>query len=384
MIELIRKFICFFIAFFLFAVSCTTVYAQENLYLSAQASVVIEADSGRVIYGNNKDEKLSMASTTKIMTSLLALENCELDIEFRVTDEMVQVEGTSMGLVGGDTVTMRAIVYGMLLQSGNDAANVAAYMMAGSIEEFSKLMNERADKIGMKNTNFVTPSGLDADEHYSTAYDMALLGAEAIKNSDFAEICSSKSASVSYGNPAYSRKLNNHNKFLSQYDGAFGIKTGFTKKSGRCLVTAVERDGVTLVAVTLNAPDDWNDHAKLYDYAFEKVKRYNLDGDLSGVLLDVVGSDGNREEVVVLTEPTAVLFENEFKKVKRKILLKKFEYAPIEKGSVVGIVQYYVVDKLICEVPITVQSNVDCITQVKQESENSYLISIKRFMYIMI
>ena len=355
------------------------VNAQGNLGLSAQASVVVEANSGRVIYGNNQDKRLSMASTTKIMTSLLALENCELDIEFCVTDEMVQVEGTSMGLVGGDYVTMRAIVYGMLLQSGNDAANVAAYMMSGSIEKFSKLMNERACRIGMKNTNFVTPSGLDADEHYSTAYDMALLGAEAIKNEDFAEICSTKSASVSYGNPAYKRTLTNHNKFLSRYEGAFGIKTGFTKKSGRCLVTAVERNGITLVAVTLNAPDDWNDHAKLYDYAFSKVELCYLDADLSDVSLRLIGSDCDNV-AVSCAEPTAVMLVGENKKVRRKILLKSFEYAPIESGSVVGSVRYYLDNEIICEVPITVQRDVECIVMVKQECKNPFVLSFLRFI----
>lgn len=378
---MIKRFISIFTALSVIVAlyPSQSVKAQENLGLSAQASVVIEANSGRIIYGNNQDERLSMASTTKIMTSLLALENCELDIEFCVTDKMVQVEGTSMGLVDGDYVTMRAIVYGMLLQSGNDAANVAAYMMSGSIEEFSKLMNERASRIGMKNTNFVTPSGLDAEDHYSTAYDMALLGAEAIKNDDFAEICSTKSASVSYGNPAYKRTLSNHNKFLSQYEGAFGIKTGFTKKSGRCLVTAVERNGITLVAVTLNAPDDWNDHAKLYDYAFSKVELYNLDADLSDVSLRLIGSDCDNI-AVACTQPTAVLFVGEDKKVKRKILLKSFEYAPIESGSVVGSVRYYLDDELICEEPITVSRDVQCIVQVKQECKNPFILSFLRFI----
>lgn len=379
---MIKRIICVLTVLSLVVVVCPFLkpVAQANLQLSAQASVVIEANSGRIIYGNNQDEKLSMASTTKIMTSLLALENCELDIEFCVTDEMVQVEGTSMGLVGGDYVTMRAIVYGMLLQSGNDAANVAAYIMSGSIQEFSKLMNERAEKIGMKNTNFVTPSGLDADEHYSTAYDMALLGAEAIKNETFAEICSSKSARVSYGNPAYLRTLSNHNKFLSQYEGAFGIKTGFTKKSGRCLVTAVERDGVTLVAVTLNAPDDWNDHAKLYDYAFSTVELCNLDDDFSGVELDIIGSDSSSKSVETLVKPTAVLFKGELGDVKRRILLKKFEYAPIDKGNIVGVARYYLDDELICEVPVTVASDAECVTQVKQECENSFVVSFLRFI----
>ena len=379
---MIKRFICVFAVLSLITVLCPlqSANAQPFLGLSAQASVVIEANSGRVIYGNNQDEKLSMASTTKIMTSLLALENCELDIEFCVTDEMVRVEGTSMGLVSGDYVTMRAIVYGMLLQSGNDAANVAAYMMSGSIDEFAKLMNARAERIGMKNTNFVTPSGLDADEHYSTAYDMALLGAESINNETFAEICSSKTARVSYGNPAYMRTLSNHNKFLSQYDGAFGIKTGFTKKSGRCLVTAVERDGVTLVAVTLNAPDDWNDHAKLYDYAFSKVELCELDDDLSGVELDVIGSDCETKGVTVITKPVAVLSDGESKKVKRKILLKKIEYAPIDKGSIVGVVRYYIDEMLLCEAPLTVVSDVQCTTHIKQECKNPFVVNFLKFI----
>jgi D-alanyl-D-alanine carboxypeptidase/D-alanyl-D-alanine carboxypeptidase (penicillin-binding protein 5/6) len=277
---------------------------------------------------------------------------------------------------------MRAIVYGMLLQSGNDAANVAAFMMSGSIEEFSVLMNERADKIGMKNTNFVTPSGLDADEHYSTAYDMALLGAEAIRNEDFAEICSSKNARVVYGNPAYSRTLYNHNRFLSQYDGAFGIKTGYTQKSGRCLVTAVERDGITLVAVTLNAPDDWNDHAKLYDYAFSRIKLYNLDDDLTASL-DLIGAQYDNVEIMVSGQAVAALLDDELKRVERQILLKKFEYAPIKKDTIVGSVRYYLDDLLICEVPITVKDDVECITQVKAEFKCPFVISLLRFIDVM-
>lgn len=360
---------------------CTFVFnvdASDNLNLSAHSCVIIEANSGRVVYGYNIDEKLSMASTTKIMTSLLALENCSLDDEFCVTAEMVSVEGTSMGLVDGDTVTMRTIVYGMLLQSGNDAANVAAYKMAGSLEDFAEMMNFRAAEIGMTNTNFVTPSGLDAQDHYSTAYDMALLGACAIKNSEFAGICSAKTADVTYGNPPYLRKLYNHNKFLLQYDGAFGIKTGYTKKSGRCLVTAVERDGVTLVAVTLNAPDDWNDHKKLYDYAFSKVTAYNLCDDLSGVTLSVVGADNDFVGVEMLKPPVATLFENEIDKIKRQILIKKFEYAPVEKGSVAGSVRYYSGNELVCEVPLTVADDVACETQNDKNGLKYFWLSVWR------
>ncbi len=132
-------------------------------------------------------------------------------------------------------------------------------------------MNERAQQIGMEQTNFVTPSGLDAQDHYSTAYDMALLAREAIRNEDFLSICSQTKITTEYGNPPYKRTLTNHNRLLSLYEGAIGVKTGFTKKAGRCLVSAAQRDGVTLICVTLNAPDDWNDHSALFDYGFSQV-----------------------------------------------------------------------------------------------------------------
>ena len=182
------------------------------LGVSARSAVLMCANNGEVLYSKNSGERMPMASTTKIMTSLLAIEAAVPDMEIKVTHDMVAVEGTSMGLREGDSVSMRELVYGMLLQSGNDAANTVAVVLGGSNEGFARMMNERAREIGMNDTNFVTASGLDSGEHYSTAYDMALLACESISNPEFAAVCSSKTARLTYGNPPYARTLRNHNR----------------------------------------------------------------------------------------------------------------------------------------------------------------------------
>ncbi len=298
-----------------------------------------------------------MASTTKIMTSLLAIEQADLKREITVKKEELNVEGTSMGLLEDDKVTFEGLVYGMLLQSGNDAANVTAVKLAGSIEKFSKLMNRRADEIGMSNTNFVTPSGLDDEEHFSTAYDMALLGSVAILNPDFRYICSQKQGVVYYGNPPYRRVLTNHNKMLRFYDGCIGLKTGFTKKSGRCLVTAAERDGVIIVAVTLNAPNDWNDHKILLDYGFSRVKNRPLDNDASGYKIPVSGGVKKCVSVVADSKASVGVGDN-LSGVSTSYLLDSFLYAPVKKGDNAGKIVYMLNDVKIGEVILVADESV--------------------------
>ena len=190
------------------------------------------ADTREVLYAENENEQLSMASTTKIMTSLLALESGLWEQQIKVTSDMVAAEGTSIGLLPDDLISVRTLISGMLLESGNDAANVTAYAVAGGQAQFLELMNQKAAEIGMKNTHFDSVSGLDTDSHYSTAYDMALLTAYALENPKFRSICSEKSERVYYGNPPYARTLYNHNRLLSSYEGAIGVKPGFTKQSG--------------------------------------------------------------------------------------------------------------------------------------------------------
>ena len=349
------------------------IQTEASIGVSAQSAVLLCVNSGEILFSKNENKKLSMASTTKIMTSLIALEAGTPDREIVVTPEMVSVEGTSMGLKAGDSVSLRELVYGMMLQSGNDAANTVAYVLGGGPEKFSDIMNERAAQIGMKNTNFVTASGLDDAEHYSTAYDMALLAAESINNREFRYICSQKSVKLTYGNPPYLRTLTNHNRLLWKYSDAIGIKTGFTKKSGRCLVSAAERDGIILVAVTLNASDDWNDHISLFEYGFSKCKPAKAGCDLSDVFLKVVGGTVNKVPVKLSRECVITDDQN----CSYYILLKPFIYAPVKDEKTVGTVFFISNGKIIDEIPIITDGEVfrksypD--TQTEKNSNDSFL-----------
>ena len=349
--------------------------------ISAKAAVLMCADTGEVLFSLNKDLRLPMASTTKIMTALIALEDPSPMREIKVTKEMVAVEGTSMGLLPEDTISLYTLSAGMLRESGYDAANVTAYAIAGGLNEFAKLMNKKAKELGLKNTNFVTPSGLDADKHYSTAYDLALLGAAAIKNPLFKEICSQKSMKVEFGNPPYPRWLYNHNRLLSSYEGTIGIKTGYTKKSGRCLVSAAERNGITLVAVTLNAPDDWNDHKKMFDYGFSVMKQHDLNDDFSNIYVDVVGGKEKRVAVTTQSKPQAAAANNlNLSKVKREILIKPFEYAPIKSGEILGTVRYYLGDRLLEEQPLCAAADVEIMEyEIKEKERETLFEKLKNF-----
>lgn len=355
-----KKLISVFLTFVLLFTLSTFASAENSLKLSAKSAVVISADTCEVVYSKNMNEQLSMASTTKIMTSVLALEYGAVDDMQKVTTDMIAVEGSSIGLLDGDEISLKTLVKGMLLESGNDAANAVAHIVGGSIPAFVKMMNNKAQEIGMYSTSFETPSGLDGENHYSTAFDMAVLGAYAIKNPEFRSICEDESDVVYYGNPPYRRVFTNHNKLLDLYDGAFGIKTGFTKKSGRCLVSAVCKEGKTLVAVTLNAPDDWNDHIKMYDYAFEKVNSYDLVEDLSDIKLKVVGGTKNYTDIEMLTIPKFTTVDN--LEYFDKIYIKQFEYAPVYKGDIVGKIEFYHNNIKICEVPICASETVDIMS----------------------
>lgn len=343
--------------------------------LSAECAALVCVETGELLFSKNAYKKHSMASTTKIMTALLAVEEYTPEREIKVTASMLGVEGTSMGLLAGDTVTLQGLVYGMLLQSGNDAANVTAITLGGSVENFALLMNHRAKEIGMKNTHFVTPSGLDDPDHYSTAYDMALLGCEAVKNTEFLSVCSEKSAVVYYGNPPYRRTLYNHNRLLSGYDGAVGIKTGFTKKSGRCLVSCAVRDGVTLVAVTLNAPDDWQDHRKMLDYGFSVVQSAEASYP-ENLQLPVVG--GTADTVKLSCGDVQLVGETE--SVEAEFLSPRFLYAPVKSGQVVGEVRFVTNGRIIARAPVTACEDIELETIPTKQQNQSLFNKIKDFL----
>ncbi len=249
------------------AVFGTTAYAGVDI--SAECAIVIDAATGRVILDRNPDEKRPMASTTKIMTAVVALENSKPTDVVTMTASAIGEEGSSVYLEEGDTIAMGDMLYGVMLNSGNDGAAAVAEEVAGSVESFVALMNEKAQELGLENTHFQNPNGLDAEDHYTTARDLANLTRYAMKNPDFAEIVKTSSKKAYLINkPEEEHWFVNHNKLLNMYDGCKGVKTGYTKQCGRCLVSAAERFGMTFIAVTLNDNDDWNDHMKMLDYAF--------------------------------------------------------------------------------------------------------------------
>lgn len=320
----------------------------DGLSVSAQAAILISADTGEVIFEKNSHLKLSMASTTKIMTALLLAEQNTPDKTVVTTKEMVTVEGSSMGLREGDTVSYKALLCGMLLSSGNDAANTTAIVLGGSLSNFANMMNARAQEIGMTDTHFVTPSGLDDDDHYSTAYDMSLLASCAMKNADFKKVASSEQMTVCYGNPPYNRTLTNHNRLLSLYDGTVGVKTGFTKKSGRCLVSSAEKDGKAVIAVTLNAPDDWDDHIAMFDYGFSQLECKDITYKFEDPTIPVVGGKYDRVKLNV-SECKVGFLNGKCSDITYDIILPPYLYAPVEVNMEIGSVIYKLDGKTIAE-----------------------------------
>ncbi|MDE7280503.1 MAG: D-alanyl-D-alanine carboxypeptidase [Ruminiclostridium sp.] len=320
---------------------------NTGLKLSAAGAVLINRDTGSVIYEHNAYEQRAMASTTKIMTALLTAEAGDLDTRFTADSYAIKVEGTSMGLKEGDIVTRRALLYGMLLPSGNDAANAAAVSVGGSMGEFVKLMNKKAQELGLKDTRFANPSGLDAQGHYTTAYDLAMLTRAALENPVFAEICKCSSARVEFGNPPYMRTLSNSNKMLWQYEGCVGVKTGFTDNARRCLVTAAERKGVRLIAVTLSDSDDWVDHTAMLDYGFEQVKPTEIVLP-SPIVVPVAGGSEDRVTLQLAEKITLPLSEEENQALSIQINIEPFLYGGFEQGKIVGTACVYLNGEYVC------------------------------------
>ncbi len=369
---MLRKKIIAFLLCFVSTLSCLP-FRGLCVDISAASAIVFIADSGEILFEKDAYKRRSMASTTKIMTAVIALESEKLDNTVTISSKMINVEGTSMGLKTGDKITLENLVIGMMLLSGNDAANAIALYLGGNEEDFAVMMNNKAKEIGMRDTNFVTASGLDDDEHYTTAYDMALLTSYAMHNPDFKEIVSQTKDNVEYVFPDATYTYYNHNKFLTMYDGACGVKTGFTKKSGRCLVTAVEKNGNLVIAVTLNAGDDWNDHEKLYDYCFSEGE-FSQIPDTFDTIIPVTGSD--KSEIIASVEYIPEIFTLKQSRIETKICVDKFIYAPVEKGEQVGLVRFYVDGVCVRESALVANENAEIKNQEETE-KNEFL----KFLY---
>lgn len=239
------------------------------LHTHAQAAALIDVTSGRLLYSSHGDDELRIASLTKIMTAIVAIEHGQLDKPVKVSKNAFGKEGSSIYLKLGEQMTLENMLYGLMLRSGNDAATAIAEQVGGSEEGFVYLMNEEARHLGLNHSHFMNPHGLDVDGHYSSANDLAQLTAYAMHNAVFKEIVKTPTKKAPNPNESWDYKWDNKNKMLRLYDGADGVKTGYTKKAFRCLVSSATRNGQQLVAVTLNDGDDWNDHGKMLDYGFE-------------------------------------------------------------------------------------------------------------------
>lgn len=310
--------------------------------VSAASAFLFEPTTGTVLYEKDADRRLPMASTTKIMTALAVIEALPLSTRVTVPAEACGVEGSGISLKPGEELTVEELLWAVLLESANDAATALAVAVSGSVVDFAARMNETAAEMGLTDTHFVNPHGLDDEEHYTTARELALIAARAMQNETFRKMVSTVRHEIS--KPGGTRFLINHNRLLRECPDVTGVKTGFTKQSGRCLVTSAERDGVTLIAVTLNDPDDWRDHRALYDAAFPRCVRVPLAKE-GGVSFPVpcVGSESgairasNREAV------DALFFDGE-PEYRTVIETKRLLFPPVNEGDVIGRVVFLAPD----------------------------------------
>lgn len=325
--------------------------------VSAHAAILIEAGSGDVIYEKNSHEKLPMASTTKIMTALVALEEGDLSKTVQIAEAACGVEGSSIYLTAGEELTLEDLLYALMLESANDAAAAIACEIAGGIEPFAERMNRLAETIGLTESHFTNPHGLDDDAHYTTAHDLAKLTAYALQNEQFRKIVSTYRHQIPLRGDEGVRVLLNHNKLLRMSEDVIGVKTGFTKHSGRCLVSAAERDGVCVIAVTLNAPDDWRDHTFLHEIGFAQYHVEHL-AEAGQFTYEIPCPTAENGSVTVTnTDSLSVCLKNGTE-VTYSAEAPHLQMPPVTVGDVLGRVVFTADGKILGEIPLYAQTTV--------------------------
>jgi len=328
---------------------------------SGASAFAFDADSGRVFYQKNAQQKRAMASTTKIATAITVIRNCDnLDEEVKISAESVGVEGTSIYLREGEVLTVRELLYGLMLRSGNDSATALAYHCAGSLEEFAKLMNETAVLAGATNTNFVNPHGLDDPSHYTTAQDLAKITALALQNDDFRQIVSTKNIKITGNSEEAYRFLANKNRLLGSLPGCIGVKTGYTSKAGRCLVSACERDGLRVVCVVLNCGPMFEESADIINSIYEKYASFEILAPYNVVgSIPLLNGDVASIQVYSRNGLKLALSQEEFSQITVEYDLPETLNAPIKVDEPVGKVQVYFGKHLIFDEKIYTIDEVD-------------------------
>ena len=320
--------------------------------VSARRAYVLDAVSGRELFVRNPDERSLIASTTKIMTALIVCEQCNVLDRMRIPKEAVGIEGSSMYLKEGEVLTLQELLYGLMLSSGNDAAVALAIYCGGTVEGFAELMNDKARNLGLTGTHFENPNGLDSPGHYSTARDLAKLAAYAMKNPIFYKTVSAKSVKVG------ERCLTNHNKLLWKLEGAEGVKTGFTKAAGRILVSSATRQGRRIIGVTIDAPDDWNDHCQLLNEGFARYQdRQIVQAGQRVSVLEVLGGDARRIEVLAAEDFSYALAAEECPQL--VLPGPGFVYAPAVEGAEAGFAYVLINGTVIGKVPVVYGATVE-------------------------
>ncbi len=340
---------------------------EEVSYVNKSHSMaVIEASTLRVLSQENKDVRLEMASTTKIMTALVVIENEELDKEFTIPDEAVGVEGSSIYLKSKEIWTIRDLLYGLMLRSGNDAATALAIATGGCVEKFVEMMNDKTEELGLENTHFENPHGLHADNHYTSAYDLAVISAVAMQNETFKSIVSSKMYTVKANSSHPTYYFANKNKMLSLYDGANGIKTGFTKDSGRCLVTSAERNGMQLICVVLNVYDHYNASALNFDKAFANYSPVNVGN--QGDILQTLQVEGKNYNIALQNDLVLPLKDGEIMGIKCYFDINQDLTTPLNANSIIGKMQFYNDNRLLFSANIVNMEEIDDIGVLRKLS----------------
>ena len=325
-----------------------SLYMPVQALQCSRAEVVIEVTSGRILCSRNEKECLPVASTTKILTAIIIIEDCDLDARVCIPEEAAGIEGSSIYLTAGEVLTVRDLLHGLMLRSGNDCAAALALYHSGSMDKFAAVMNERARMIGAENCTFRNPHGLPQEGHLASALDMAKIAAYALRNKTFSEIVNCRQYVVEDGGCGYARTLTNKNKMLSLYEGADGVKTGYTKEAGRCLVSSATREGMRLVCAVLDSPDMYNRSAELLDDCFARYSMRELfNGEKFEREIPTDGTAGKKCRVSCLGQFSYPLAEGEEKFVEVRETLPDILALPVHKGDEAGKIDVYLQNQLI-------------------------------------
>lgn len=348
-LNVLKKINCYLIIISMILILSVPVYAKSP-NISGASGILMERNSGRILYKNNINKKLPMASTTKIMTALVALENGNLDDIVKIDKNSVGVEGSSIYLYKGEKISLEDLLYGLMLRSGNDSAVAIANHIGGSVDNFIKMMNKKAKEIGAYKTNFTNPHGLHNNNHYTTAYDLALITRAAMKNRKFRDICKTK---LWVSNREKNKYFYNKNKTLWQYGGGDGVKIGYTRVAGRCLVSSATKDNMQLIAVVLNDYSWFNDCYNLFDYGFKNYTPmviYSQDQYIRSIPI----CNGKKGYVPIVAGKDFIIPLTDGEKGKIKTIIKSPENlnAPVSKGQKIGKIEAYLNGNLIGSAPL--------------------------------